>query len=146
MTQLRESVGAGLAAATRERRPRRPTDVHALGDPRRDPARFVLGGRLGNLSTFRFRWAWLAVAGLLVQLVLFTPTGDELAGNAGPAIYVASTLAVFVAVARNIRLAGMPVVAPRLALEPRRDRGERRRDAGGRRRRWRSPGSRSRTT
>ena len=73
-------------------------------------AGLAIGGRLGNLSTLRFRWAWLAVAGLLVQLVLFTPTGDALAGNAGPPIYVASTLAVFVAVLRNIRLPGMPVV------------------------------------
>ena len=71
----------------------------------------VLGGRLGNLAGFQFRWGWLAVAGLLVQVVLFTPTGDAVAGAAGPAIYIASTLAVFVAVLRNIRLAGMPVVA-----------------------------------
>ena len=71
----------------------------------------VLGGRLANLASFHFRWGWLAVAGLLVQLVLFTPTGDAVAGAAGPAIYIASTLAVFVAVLRNIRLAGMPVVA-----------------------------------
>ncbi len=73
-------------------------------------AGLAIGGRLGNLSTLRFRWGWLAVAGLVVQLVLFTPTGDALAGNAGPPIYLASTLAVFVAVLRNIRLPGMPVV------------------------------------
>src|SRR5690349_12783144 len=71
----------------------------------------VLGGRLTNLAGFHFRWGWLAVAGLLVQVVLFTPSGDALAGGAGPAIYIASTLAVFVAVLRNIRLPGMPVVA-----------------------------------
>ena len=69
------------------------------------------GGSVANLAAFRFRWAWLAVAGLLVQLVLFTPTGDAIAGDAGPAIYVASTLAVFAAVIRNIRLSGMPIVA-----------------------------------
>lgn len=71
----------------------------------------LLGGRLGSLAGFHFRWGWLAVAGLLVQVVLFTPSGDALAGSAGPAIYIASTLAVFVAVLRNLRLAGMPVVA-----------------------------------
>ena len=74
-------------------------------------AGLVVGGSVGNLSGFRFRWAALAVAGLLVQVVLFTPTGDQLAGASGPAIYVASTAAVFVAVLRNIRLQGMAVVA-----------------------------------
>jgi Family of unknown function (DUF5317) len=68
-------------------------------------------GSLGNLAGFRFRWAWVAVAGLVVQLVLFTPTGDAIFGNAGPAIYVASTALVFLAVLRNIRLPGMAIVA-----------------------------------
>lgn len=68
-------------------------------------------GSLGNLATFRFRWAWVAVAGLAIQLALFTPTGDAIAGSAGPAIYVASTLAVFAAVLRNVRLPGMAIVA-----------------------------------
>jgi Family of unknown function (DUF5317) len=71
----------------------------------------LVGGRLANLAAFRFRWGWLAVAGLLVQIVLFSPTGDTLAGDAGPAIYVASTAAVLVAVLRNIRLPGMAIVA-----------------------------------
>jgi hypothetical protein len=74
-------------------------------------AGLAIGGRLGNLSALRFRWSWLAIAGLLVQVVLFSQAGDALAGSAGPAIYIASTLAVFVAVARNLRLPGMPVVA-----------------------------------
>lgn len=74
-------------------------------------AGLAVGGSIGNLSGFRFRWAALAVVGLLVQVLLFTPTGDRLAGAAGPAIYVASTAAVFVAVLRNIRLTGMPLVA-----------------------------------
>jgi uncharacterized protein DUF5317 len=69
------------------------------------------GGRPGNLSTFRFRWSWLAVGGLLAQVVLFSPTGDALASDAGPVIYVASTAAVLLAVLRNIRLPGMPLVA-----------------------------------
>jgi len=79
------------------------------------PIGFVVGllggGRLANLSSFRFRWGWLAVAGLFVQVLLFTPSGDALAGSAGPAIYVASTLAVFVAVLRNIRVPGMVAAA-----------------------------------
>lgn len=71
----------------------------------------LAGGRAGGLSRLRFRWAWLAVAGLLVQVVLFTSTGDALAGGLAPAIYVASTAAVFVAVVRNSGLPGMPIVA-----------------------------------
>ncbi len=70
----------------------------------------ALGGRLANLSSLKFRWGWLAVAGLLVQVVLFTPTGESLAGSAGPAIYLLSTVVVFAAVLRNVRLAGMPLV------------------------------------
>jgi Family of unknown function (DUF5317) len=69
------------------------------------------GGRLANLSTLGFRWAWLAVGGLLVQVVLFTPTGEAVAGSWVPWIYLGSTLAVFVAVARNVRIPGMPIVA-----------------------------------
>jgi hypothetical protein len=71
----------------------------------------LLGGRLANLAHLRIRWAWLAVAGLAIQIPLFTEAGDAMAGAAGPAIYVATTAAVFVTVLRNIRLAGMPVVA-----------------------------------
>ncbi|MBI2762291.1 MAG: DUF5317 domain-containing protein [Chloroflexi bacterium] len=79
------------------------------------PTGLVLGllmrGRLEGLSTLGFRWAPLAVGGLLVQVVLFSEFGDRLAGDLGPAVYVLSTLAVLVAVARNWRLAGMAVVA-----------------------------------
>lgn len=68
-------------------------------------------GSIENLSHLRFRLGWLAVAGLAVQVVLFTPTGDAIFGAAGPAVYVASTAAVFVAVLANIRRTGMPIVA-----------------------------------
>ena len=68
-------------------------------------------GRVAGLAALRLRWAWLAVAGLVVQVVLFSETGDRLAGSYGPAIYVASTAAVFLAVARNIPIPGMPLVA-----------------------------------
>ena len=71
----------------------------------------LTGGRVDGLIRLRFRWAALAVAGLLVQVVLFTPLGDRLAGGLGPAIYVASTAAVFVAVLRNMRMLGMAIAA-----------------------------------
>lgn len=71
----------------------------------------LLGGRLEGLLALRFRWAALAVGGLLVQVVLFTPFGDELAGDLAPTIYVASTVAVFIAVLANLRLRGMAIVA-----------------------------------
>lgn len=79
------------------------------------PVGLVLGlllrGGLDGLFGLGFRWAPLAISGLFVQVVLFTAVGDQLAGRLGPAIYILSTLAVFVAVARNWRLVGMPIVA-----------------------------------
>jgi hypothetical protein len=74
-------------------------------------AGLLLGGHLDGLIQLRFRWAALAVGGLLVQVVLFTPFGDRLAGVLGPPIYVLSTAAVFVAVVRNLRLPGMALAA-----------------------------------
>jgi hypothetical protein len=74
-------------------------------------AGFLAGGRLDGLSNLRFRWAPLAIAGLLAQVVLFAlPTSDALRA-AGPAIYVASTAAVLVALLVNVRLAGLSIVA-----------------------------------
>jgi hypothetical protein len=68
-------------------------------------------GRLGALADLHFRWPWVAVAGLVAQVALFTQAGFDLAGGFGPALYVLSTLAVFVAVLRNVRVAGMSIVA-----------------------------------
>jgi hypothetical protein len=73
---------------------------------------WLFRGRLDGLLHLDFRWAALAVGGLLVQLILFTPIGSAVAGDAlVPTIYIASTLAVFVAVARNVRMPGMAIVA-----------------------------------
>jgi hypothetical protein len=71
----------------------------------------LLGGSVEVLGRVRFRWPALALGGLLVQVALFTDAGDRFAGALAPAIYVASTAAVFVAVLTNLRLAGMPLVA-----------------------------------
>jgi hypothetical protein len=72
---------------------------------------WVLGGRLERLADLRLRWAWLAVAGLIVQAVLFADPVAGAVGAWGPPLYVASTAAVFIAVARNWRITGMPIVA-----------------------------------
>jgi hypothetical protein len=74
-------------------------------------AGLLAGGRLDGLAGLRFRWAWLAVAGFLVQVVLFAlPTGDALA-SVGPAAYVGSTVAVLVALLANVRTPGVSIIA-----------------------------------
>ena len=70
----------------------------------------VLGGRLSGLATLRLRYAMLAVAGFLTQVILFSaPVADRI-GNLGPPIYVASTALVFAAVLANVRIRGMALV------------------------------------
>jgi hypothetical protein len=72
---------------------------------------FLAGGRLERLDGLLLRWVPLALAGLVVQIVLFVrPIGDAV-GALGPPIYVASTLAVLAFVVRNVRVAGLAVVA-----------------------------------
>jgi hypothetical protein len=74
-------------------------------------AGYLLGGRLDRLGDLRFHWAWLAILGLLVQVILFSPAIAERVGDLGPAIYVLSTVAVLIAVVRNWRIPGLAVVA-----------------------------------
>jgi len=76
----------------------------------------LAGGRLDGLATVRFRLAPLALGGLLFQLVLFSPIADERVGDAGPVLYVASTLVVLVALLSNLRLPGLWVLAVGAAL------------------------------
>lgn len=73
---------------------------------------YLLGGRLDRLGDLRFRWGWLAVVGLLIQVALFSEAATGVVGDGvGEALYVASTAAVLVAVLRNLRLAGLALVA-----------------------------------
>jgi len=72
---------------------------------------FLLGGRLDRLADLRFHWAWLAIVGLIVQVLLFSPLFEDVIGDLGPPIYVLSTAAVLVAVLRNWRLPGLAIVA-----------------------------------
>ena len=73
---------------------------------------FLVGGRLDRLGSLQFAWPWLAVAGLVVQVLLFSPAlADRIGADVGAAIYVASTAAVLFAVLRNLRVPGMVAVA-----------------------------------
>jgi lipoprotein signal peptidase len=71
----------------------------------------LLGGRLGRLGAIRFEWAGLVLVGMLVQTALFSDLVAERIGTLGPPIYVVSTALVLIAVLRNLRIAGLPVVA-----------------------------------
>jgi len=72
---------------------------------------WLLGGRLEHLAEIRFRWAPLALGGLLAQIVLFSPPVAAAVGDLGPPLYVASPAAVLIAVLRHVRLPGIALVA-----------------------------------
>lgn len=74
-------------------------------------AGYLLGGRLERLGDIRFAWGWLAIGGLLAQVILFSGPVSDTVGELGPALYVASTAAVLVAVLRNWRIPGLALVA-----------------------------------
>lgn len=74
-------------------------------------AGLLSGGRFEGLSALRFRWAPLAIAGFLAQVVLFSLPTSDLLEALGPAIYVVSTSAVLVALIANLQLTGLPLVA-----------------------------------
>jgi hypothetical protein len=59
----------------------------------------------------RLRWVPVVLAGLLVQVVLFSGPVSNRIGGLGPFLYVGSTGVVLAAVLRNARLPGLPIVA-----------------------------------
>ena len=69
------------------------------------------GGRPAGRATLRFRWSALMLAGLLVQVVLFSEPITARIGAWGPPIYVASTAVVLAAVLANVSIPGMALVA-----------------------------------
>jgi hypothetical protein len=71
----------------------------------------ALGGRPAGLGSLRFRWSGVMLAGLLVQVVLFSDTVAERIGALGPPIYVASAVLVLAAVVANRSIPGMAIVA-----------------------------------
>jgi hypothetical protein len=74
-------------------------------------AGLLVGGRLRRLAGLTFRWTPVALAGLLVQVVLFDPRVTTWIGDLGPPIYVGTTAAVLAAVLANLGTRGMPLVA-----------------------------------
>jgi hypothetical protein len=74
-------------------------------------AGLLLGGRPERLAALSFRWLPLAVAGLLVQVALFSTPVADVVGDLGPPLYVASTAAVLVVVLRNVAIPVLWVVA-----------------------------------
>jgi hypothetical protein len=71
----------------------------------------LLGGHVGNLARLHIRWAWLAVAGFVVQLAIYSMQIGDMVGDATPVVYVLSNVAVLAAVLRNLALPGMAVIA-----------------------------------
>jgi hypothetical protein len=71
----------------------------------------LLGGRIDRLAMLRLHWVPLMLAGLLLQVAIFTDAGGRLVGDAGPALYLTSTALVFVAVLRNITVPGLALIA-----------------------------------
>lgn len=74
-------------------------------------AGYLLGGRLERLATVRIRWAPVALLGLAVQVALFSDPLATSIGDAGPPVYVASSVAVLAAVLRNLDIPGLALVA-----------------------------------
>jgi hypothetical protein len=74
-------------------------------------AGFAVRGKPAGLAALDFQWAWLAIGGFAVQIALFAGPVSDRVGDLGPAIYVGSTAAVLAAVLRNLRVAGLPIVA-----------------------------------
>ena len=69
------------------------------------------GGSFAGLARLQIRWGSVILAGLVVQVVLFSAPVAERVHEIGPLIYMASTAAVLGAVLRNWRITGFPIVA-----------------------------------
>lgn len=74
---------------------------------------WALRGRLIGLAQLRFRWIWLVVAGLVVQVVAMGLVGRDWSFVAAhrPAIIIATYVLILVGLGRNWRVPGMAVVA-----------------------------------
>jgi len=72
----------------------------------------ALGGRPSGLGRIQFRWAWVVMTCLAIQLVLFSAPVNTVIGDLGPPLYVGSTLvALGVVLANSKRAPGLVLVA-----------------------------------
>jgi len=69
------------------------------------------GGRLSALGTVHIRFWSVALAGLLLQALLFSSALAASVGELGPPLYVVSTAAVLMALIVNVRLPGFWLIA-----------------------------------
>jgi hypothetical protein len=74
-------------------------------------AGYLIGGRLEHLRQVRLRWVPVALIGLAVQVVLFGAPFGSWPEGVVPLVYQASTLAVFIAVLRNLAIPGVGLIA-----------------------------------
>lgn len=74
-------------------------------------AGWIGGGRIENLTRLELRWAPAALAGLLVQVVLFAEPVTQVVGSLGAPIYVASSALVLAVLIRNLAVPGLRIVA-----------------------------------
>jgi hypothetical protein len=74
-------------------------------------AGFLAGGRLSGLASVQLKWAWVMLAGFLVQVLLFSEPVSARIGALGPPIYVASTAVVIGSIFANRAIPGMLIVA-----------------------------------
>jgi hypothetical protein len=74
-------------------------------------AGWLAGGHIDRLAAVRIRWAPVALIGLLVQVVLFSGPLASSVGDAAPAIYIASSVAVLAVVLRNLDIGWVWLIA-----------------------------------
>jgi hypothetical protein len=71
----------------------------------------LAGGRIERLADLRIRWAWLAIAGLAAQIVLFIPTVGDALGAVAPLVYAGSSASILAVILANLRVPGLQLVA-----------------------------------
>lgn len=72
---------------------------------------YAFGGRIANLASLRFKWTWLVLVGLILQLLIFPLFSDQpllLYGTAP--LHVLSYLVVFAFLVLNLRVRSLIVL------------------------------------
>ncbi len=73
---------------------------------------FLVGGSLKPMAHLRIRYLPLLVAGLVIQVLMFTPIlgRNELVQDIGPYIYIGTLFTTLFAMFKNISIPGMPII------------------------------------